>query len=102
MPNVETNASCCRLLLEEEMTIYTASDLKDKLFAAVKDHANTELDLSQVCEIDAAGLQILVLLKREAKRLRKTVSFTRLSPAVQELLSVFGMDTFFDESEVAA
>ena len=58
-----------RLTVHEDMTIYHALDLKQRLMGALEANANLELDLAQVSEIDTAGLQLLILTKREAARL---------------------------------
>jgi len=54
-----------RIHVDGEMTVYTCSDLKARLFAELADHMDaTELDLSGVVEIDTAGLQLLLIARR--------------------------------------
>ena len=55
--------------LEGPLTIYTAADSKAALLPLIQPTLALELDLSQVDEIDCAGLQLLLLAGREAKRL---------------------------------
>lgn len=95
---VEKQDSLESVRVEGEMTIYTASKLKDELFMALRDTPTADIDLSQVSEFDSAGLQILVLLHREASRSNQQLTLTASSPAVQDLLQVFGMEGFFGES----
>ena len=57
-----------RLAIQENMTIYQAQAQKDLLLSALAGTDSLELDLSRVAEIDTAGLQILMLVKREAAR----------------------------------
>jgi anti-anti-sigma regulatory factor len=47
------------------MTIYQAQAQKEQLLAALAATEHLELDLSAVTEMDTAGLQLLLLLKRE-------------------------------------
>jgi len=51
--------------LSGELTIYTASEIKQR-FADLPAKGDTlEVDLSGVSEIDSAGLQLMLLLKRK-------------------------------------
>ena len=78
--------------LLEPMTIYNALPQKTQLLAelaVVADVAENdvlELDLSQVAEMDTAGLQLLLLVKREASKAGKKVKLTAHSPAISEIL----------------
>ena len=74
-----------RLAVAEDLTIYHALDLKQSLCNAIKEHGALELDLSQVGEIDTAGLQLLIFAKREAALAGKEIRITAHSRAVQEL-----------------
>jgi anti-anti-sigma factor len=85
-----------RLALHEDMTIYQAAEQKNRLLAALAEARHLALDLSGVAEIDTAGLQLLMLVKREAGRQGKTLEICGHSPAVQQtldfcnLVGVFG------------
>jgi anti-anti-sigma factor len=86
-----------RIVMENELTIYTALELKDKLLARLATTEELELDLSEVSEIDAAGLQLLVTIKQEAAALGKVVRFTGHSPVVVDLLDLSGLAGFFGD-----
>lgn len=58
--------SAAPLRLDGELTIYRAAELKDVLLAAVAANDTLEIDLSGVEEFDTAGVQLLLLAKREA------------------------------------
>lgn len=75
-----------RLALTEDLTIYNALEHKRGLLEALARVDELELDLLQVSEIDTAGMQLLILLKREALRLGKSVSIVAHSHAVRELI----------------
>jgi anti-anti-sigma factor len=54
--------------LAGELTIYQAKAIKTTLLAAIGSQPRLEIDLSQVTGIDTAGVQLLLLAKREASR----------------------------------
>ncbi|EXI67165.1 MAG: anti-anti-sigma factor [Candidatus Accumulibacter adjunctus] len=75
-----------RLVIDEDMTIYRAQEQKEQLLAALAAADQLELDLAGVGEIDTAGLQLLILLKREGLRQDKRLTISGHSPAVQHVL----------------
>ena len=70
------------LRLTDDLSIYHATEHKQSLLEALSTTDELLLDLSQVGEIDSAGLQLLILLKREAQRAGKSVRVIAHSPAV--------------------
>ena len=86
-----------RITIAGELTIYTALELKDKLLVGLSTNEELELDLSGVGEIDAAGLQLLVMIKQQASVLGKVLSFTGHSPVVLDLLDLSGLAGFFGD-----
>lgn len=86
-----------RLAIAEDMTIYNASAQKQVLMNALAQHDLVELDLSSVSEIDSAGFQLLVLIKREAARLDKTASIVAHSQCVQEVVDFLDMAAHFGD-----
>lgn len=72
-----------RLALAEDLTIYHALEQKAQLLDALAGAEEIELDLSQVGEIDSAGLQLLILLKKEAQRAGKRVAIVAHSQPVR-------------------
>ncbi|MDP1773677.1 MAG: STAS domain-containing protein [Methylobacter sp.] len=98
MANVKNkNQQSGRLVIEGELTIYTAMELKDKLLTGLSTTEELELDLSGVGEFDAAGLQLLVMIKQEAADLGKVLRFTGHSPVVLDLLDLSGLAGFFGD-----
>ena len=63
---------------EGELSIYTAADSKVALLNALAGAEDLEIDLASVTEIDTAGVQLLILLKREANRQGKRLVLTEL------------------------
>jgi anti-anti-sigma factor len=84
-------------VIEGELTIYTVTELKDKLLSELSKAEKLELDLSEVSEFDAAGLQLLVTIKKEAEVLGKVLQITGHSPVVVELLDLSGLAVFFGD-----
>lgn len=77
-----------KLPIEGELTIYTAAELKGRIVAALEAAQPIEIDLSRVDEIDSAGLQLLILAKREAARAEKKLTLVNHSQAVIECLDM--------------
>lgn len=67
--------------LEGELNIYTVASLKSEFSSWPATHV--DIDLSLVSDIDSAGLQWMLMLKRCDGR---TVSFSKHSPEVQRLI----------------
>ena len=65
-----------------ELTILTAGDVKTALLVALEGTDELTVDLSGVTELDTAGLQVLLLAKREAAGVAKTVRFRSPSEVV--------------------
>lgn len=89
-----------RLALTEDMTIYHVAAHKEAIVAALAAAERLELDLSAVPDIDTAGLQLLILLKREARAQAKTVVITGHSPAVREAIDFCNLAAQFGDPMV--
>ncbi|MFC7534202.1 lipid asymmetry maintenance protein MlaB [Actinoplanes sp. GCM10030250] len=77
-----------RFPADEEMTIITAAEQRDRLLAALADSTGVRVDLSGVADIDTAGLQVLLLARDEGARRGVPVEFAEPSPAVAEVLAL--------------
>lgn len=85
------------VVLEGGLTIYNAGLLKAQLLQALAEVPVLSLDLSRVAELDSAGLQVLMLLKREAGAAQKSLHILAHSPAVQEVFDLFGLAGWFGD-----
>ena len=92
----------CRIQVQGDMTIYTALDLKQELVSCLGRADRFELDLSQVNEMDTAGLQLLILLKRETARQGKQLAISGHGTAATEVIDTFNMAGFFGDPIVMA
>ena len=82
-----------RLSLSENLTIYHALEQKTHLLDALATSDELELDLLQVGEIDTAGLQLLLLLKKEAQKAGKRVAIVAHSRAVRAVIDFCNLAT---------
>lgn len=89
-----------RLAIAEDLTIYHVLELKQRLVAALDDCERLELDLSQVGEVDTAGVQVLIFAKQEAGRLNKSLAIVAHSPAVHNIIDFCNLTAFFGDPVV--
>jgi len=85
----------CRAIVDGSMTIYEAAADKSTLLEALARAKETDIDLSSVREMDTAGLQLLVLAKREALKHGKVVRLTGHSPASLDVIERYGLAAYF-------
>lgn len=86
-------AQTSAIVVEGEMTIYRAAELREALFAPLAQPAagTFEVDLAGVTEIDTSGIQLLLALKRRALALGRELRLLQPSAAVTEALGVLGL-----------
>lgn len=77
-----------RLRLDGELTIYRAAELKEALMQPLAHAGVLEVDLSDVSEIDTAGLQLLILARRAAGERQGELRLSGHSAAVQEVFEL--------------
>jgi anti-anti-sigma factor len=90
----------CSVQVEQEMNIYNAITLKDPLLEPLANSRELVLDLSCVAEMDTSGVQLLLLLHREAIRRQVALHISGMSIAVREALSLYGLLSWFGTTEV--
>ena len=94
-------AAAPALVIRGEFTIFTAAALKDRLVETLDSNSNDlEIDLAEVTEIDTAGLQLMVMAKREAATRGKTLRFAHHSAPVLDLLDLCDLSGFFGDPVV--
>jgi len=85
---VERADGCIRI--EGELIMQRAEEFKPLLLASLPtDGSVARLDLSQVSEIDAAGLQLLMAAKREVTNRGTSLQVVAASQAVRDTLDLF-------------
>jgi anti-anti-sigma factor len=83
------------LVLEGELTIYRAAELKPLLLG---DQPPRVLDLSGVTEIDTAGVQLLMQAKKMALQNQQSFQLLALSPSVVDVFELLNLSNFFEET----
>ncbi|MBM9484741.1 STAS domain-containing protein [Pseudomonas sp. ICBG1301] len=86
----ETVGGTARLGIDGELTIYTVAELAAALLPRIGAAPRLEIDLSQVTEIDGAGLQLLAVIKREAAGNGTDLSLAGQSQAVTSTFQLCG------------
>ncbi|KRP77171.1 sulfate transporter [Pseudomonas veronii] len=82
-------------VMEGPLTIYTATEQKDLLLSLFPLAHEVELDLSNVDELDSAGLQLLILIKRESLKDGTQLLLSNPSATVIEAIRLSGLDDYF-------
>jgi anti-sigma B factor antagonist len=93
-PVVEILDGCIRL--DGELTMHRAEEIRPLLLASLPtDGAVARVDLSQVSEIDTAGLQLLMAASRETVNRGTSLQIVAASQAVRETLELFRQAALF-------
>lgn len=87
-PAGATTDAVVRVGLDADFTIITAAEAKSRLVAALQTADTLELDVEPVAEMDTAGLQVLLLLAREARATGRAVRIVGRSSAVEAVLTL--------------
>jgi anti-sigma B factor antagonist len=89
--------------VEGELTIHTAGERKAALQALLGEAAaadgpdELEVVLADVTEMDTAGLQLLLLAKREAEHLGKPLRLRSANHVVTDLLAIAHLTTELED-----
>jgi anti-sigma B factor antagonist len=79
------------LFIEGELTLGRARELKDSLLLRLSRAQVLEVDLAGVTLIDTAGLQLLLMARREARAMGREVRLVSPSPAVLSVFELIGL-----------
>jgi anti-sigma B factor antagonist len=82
-----------RLEISGELTVQTAAERKDEFLTAVDQSSKRRarslvVRLAEVTEVDTAGLQLLIMLDRQARLLDVHWELAEPSQAVRDVLSI--------------
>ncbi|WP_445571660.1 STAS domain-containing protein [Pseudomonas sp. E102] len=84
----EVENDTAQVQIDGELTIYTAADLAAQLLPRLGATPAMVLDLSQITEMDGAGLQLLLMVQREAPKAGTQLTVANPSKAVTETLAL--------------
>jgi anti-sigma B factor antagonist len=93
----QQNKGVAHVAVNDEMSIYTAQEQKNVMSELLKINKELHIDLSGVCEIDSAGLQLLLFLKREAVERDIKLSLVQHSQAVVEVIELLDLSNYFGD-----
>jgi anti-sigma B factor antagonist len=101
MTTVSHGQSISPVVLAGELTIYRASEVCGLLKSAIADGGDLHLDLSDVCEFDSAGMQLLLSAQKTLARDGRTLVITACSEAVSEVVALMGIRSLREAAEPA-
>ncbi|WP_019613969.1 STAS domain-containing protein [Psychromonas ossibalaenae] len=81
--------------INDEMTIYTVLEQKNCLLTHLQAGHTLNIDLSAVSEIDSAGIQLLIFMKKTADKLDSDFNLLHHSQSVFEVIELFNLTDFF-------
>lgn len=90
----DANSAAPLLRISGDFNIFTALAMKEELLtciASAPENTAITVDLSEVTDIDTAGIQLLLLTRREAAALGKTARFVRHSDPVLDLFALWDL-----------
>lgn len=83
----------CKLSLTGEMSIYSVTELKPRLLAYLHENQSVLFDLTEVSEMDTAGIQLLWLCHQEAG---KALAIAGISSAALEAITLLRLERQFN------
>ena len=95
--NLEARTDFLYIEPQGEMTIDHAATIKEQLHAVFTAQQDVEINLSKVTEIDSAGIQLLLLIKREVSSAGHELRLTAHSRAVIELYELYNLTAYFGD-----
>lgn len=93
--HIEHSENGAQIRLTGELTIYTVTEIKTALAEAMNGVDDVEIDLSGVTEIDTAGLQVMLIVKRSPG---KNIRFANHPPAVRQLIELVNVGHVLGDS----
>lgn len=91
-----------KLVLDTILNIQNVSHLYEKLTAILDNHDKVEIDASVVETIDAANLQLLIMLKQTAIKLQKEVTLDFPSDRFVESAQLLGLSEMLGVEQTAS
>lgn len=97
---IDLNERNLDIRMAGELNIYNAGELRQRCMEIIlraSKGLDARIDMSEVTEIDGAGIQLLILLKRELINLGMFTKVTAWSPVVGEVFEFVGIPEFLTE-----
>lgn len=98
MNMLEDSPNLCRVSFDGPMTICSAAELQPLFTDLAKDQRSVEISLVNVTEIDSAGIQWLMLVKRERETHNLSFRLTNLSDEVRDVFKIIDLESYFQHT----
>ncbi|MDQ8020275.1 MAG: STAS domain-containing protein [Moraxellaceae bacterium] len=85
-------ATHCRIELEGDLTVHRVAEWWPRLLASLAPDTDLSLSLASAARIDSAGVQMLLMLRRETVARRMSLRLEDVRPEVQALLEFYRLD----------
>lgn len=92
--------SACNVTLNGALDIYCAAEMRGRLATLLQQHPVLELNLAEIEEMDASGVQLLLAAKQMASNLGHTLKLTAHSPQVLATLELCKLLPYFGDPVV--
>lgn len=90
-----TQDGVCQMTISGDLKIYDAIKTKEEVLKDFSSFRELKLDVSQIEELDASGLQLLILLRKEAKLQQMRFELVAASTPVMKLLELYRLRDWF-------
>lgn len=102
MVDVEIKDGVSRIRLNGELTIYSAVELRDQLLGSIGAARGVELDLSEVSELDSAGVQVLCAFRSLLLASERDLHVVGMNDGIRRIFNLMGLESrFIDDSATA-
>lgn len=98
MLRIENQKYKCVVHIENEMTIYNATEIKNQLITLLNETRELEINLANVVELDSAGVQLLMLAKKERARNHQLLTLSEPSTATRDAIELMGLSDYFTQA----
>lgn len=88
----------CHMKIVGEMKIYDVIQYKKEILESMESYISLNLELEELEDLDAAGLQLLILLKKESDKKQIPLNLASISMPVQKLLDLYCLTEWFQNN----
>lgn len=97
--NAHTRGDAIVITFDGSLDSGTAPGVQDDIERLMSESGTTILDLSKMTYMSSAGLRVLLLVHRRARRNGTKIVLTGLVPDVREVMSATGFLDFFEVTD---
>ena len=90
------------IAIDGELTVNRAHELKERCLAALAPEPNLAVNMSGITEMDGAGLQLLMALRREAEQRGGAIELLNPSPQARAVLALARLDAHLHPAQQPA